>query len=46
LEKEIKKKKIEADTTTSLGACQTIFDDVLLSLPKSTDELPYLEKQI
>jgi len=46
LQKEIEKKKIEADTTTSLGACQTIVDDVMLSLPKSTNELPYLEKQI
>ncbi len=46
MEKEIEKKKIEADTATSLSACQTIIDDVMLSLPKSTDKLPYLEKQI
>jgi hypothetical protein len=46
LEKEIEKKNIETYTTTSLGACQTIVDDVMLSLPKSTNELPYLEKQI
>ncbi len=46
MEKKIEKKKIEANTITSLGACQTIIDDVMISLPKSTDELPYLEKQI
>jgi len=46
LEKEIEKNKIEVNTTTSLGACQTIVDDVMLSLPKSTNELPYLEKKI
>jgi hypothetical protein len=39
-------KNIEADTIISLRACQTIIDDVMISLPKSTDELPYLEKQI
>jgi hypothetical protein len=46
LEKEIEKKKIEANIATSLGACQTIVDDVMLSFLKSTNELPYLEKQI
>ncbi len=46
MEKKIEKKKIEADATTSSGACQTIVDDVMLSFPKSTSELPYLEKQI
>jgi len=46
LEKEIEKKKIGVNRTTSLGACQTIVDDVMFSLPKSTYELPYLEKQI
>ncbi len=46
MEKEIEKKKIEANATTSSGACQTIVDDVMLSFPKSTSELPYLEKQI
>jgi len=44
LEKKIEKKKIEANATISLGACQTIVDDVMLSFPKSTSELPYLEK--
>jgi len=44
LEKKIEKKKIEADATTTLNACQTIVDDVMLSLRKSTSELPFLEK--
>jgi hypothetical protein len=44
LEKEIEKKKIETNAITSLGACQTIVDDVMLSFLKSTGELPYLEK--
>jgi len=34
LEKEIEKKKIEIDATTSSNACQTIVDDVMLSLLK------------
>ncbi len=46
MEKEIEKNKIEVDIITSLSACQTIIDDVMNSFPKSTDELPYLEKQI
>jgi len=51
LEKEIEtkkfeKKKIKANAIISLGACQTIVDDVMFSFPKSTGELPYLEKQI
>jgi len=44
LEKKIKKKKIEADATISLGACQTIVDDVMFSFLKSTNELLCLEK--
>jgi hypothetical protein len=32
LEKEIEKKKIEAYATTNSGACQTIADDIMLSL--------------
>jgi len=46
LEKKIEKKKIETYRTISLGACQTIVDDVMFSLLKSTNEQPYLEKQI
>jgi len=44
LEKESEKKKFEIDAIISLGACQTIVDDVVLSFPKSIGELPYLEK--
>jgi hypothetical protein len=44
LEKEIEKNFFEIDATISLGACQTIVDDVMLSFPKSIGELPYLEK--
>jgi hypothetical protein len=43
LEKKIEKKKIEANAIISLGACQTIVDDVMFSFPKSTSEMPYLE---
>jgi hypothetical protein len=38
-------KKIEIDATSS-SACQTIVDDVIFSLSKSTNKQPYLEKQI
>jgi hypothetical protein len=40
------KNKIGPDSTTSSGACQTIVNDVMFSLPKSSGEVPYLEKQI
>jgi hypothetical protein len=45
LEKKFEKKKIETNATSS-SACQTIVNDVMLSFSKSTNELPYLEKQI
>jgi len=44
--KQIEKKKIEADATIISSACQTIVDDVMLSFLESTNELPYLEKQV
>jgi len=42
----LKIKKIEVDAITTLGACQTIVDDVMFSLLKSISEIPYLGKQI
>jgi hypothetical protein len=42
LEKDIEMKIIEVDAMKNSSACQTIIDDVMLSLSKSTSEPPYL----